>query len=67
MMMCKLLPYLKCSGPERALGDSGAFGGSCEMLRRPSEERLMRMREGLGMALARLSALSGEPGSEVPA
>ncbi len=61
------LLYLKCRGPERSLGDSSAFPGACEMLRRPSEERLMRMREGLGMALGCLSALSGELGSEVPA
>ena len=61
------LPHLKCRGPDRALGDCSALGAACEMLRRPSEEMLTRMREGLIAGLLRLAVLSGDPGSEVPA
>ena len=37
------------------------------MLRRPSEEMLTRMREGLVAGPLRLAVLSGEPGSIKPA
>lgn len=65
--MCVLVLHLKCRGPDRALGDCSAPDAACEMLRRPSEEMLTRICEGLAARPLCLSRLSGEPGSDVPA